>query len=312
MAADRGRGMARVARRTGGRPGAGRCVDRAGHPGRRTGFHCPRRGPGAPGRWLGGRHGPRSPTPRSGADRGPGPSGIGRSMGPPASAGSAPAGAPRRRAAGLALGLAARLRPTGRRHRARLRPEAAWVPCRPWGLAGTPRRLVVGARSISHVRPRRSGASAARRVCPRRSPRARRARRAVGRMPRSRERRAPRRARRAARRPPVRGPRLSSGRIASTRSRSRRVASARPASAVDSERRSSRRFRSRTRSKTTASAAEMFRSSSSAAPNASRAASSASGSVASSGPSSVYAPSAATAASSRSSAAPAAASDSSE
>ena len=115
-------------------------------------------------------------------------------------------------------------------------------------------------------------ASAGRRACPRRSPRASRARRAVGPTPPSRARLGPRRAPRAA-------PRASGSRSSPSSGRTAEdpieIAQSRPARGRHRRstaiRRSIRRLSSRTRSKTTASAAEMLRSSSSAAPNASRA-----------------------------------------
>ena len=116
--------------------------------------------------------------------------------------------------------------PTGlaRRSGSRACRPAACRACRPCHLRLGP-RAPSAVRAVSHDRPRRCAASAARRACPRPSRRARRAHHAAGPTPPSRAARAPRPARRAA--PRSSGSRSSSGsRRAgppSTRSRSRSV-----------------------------------------------------------------------------------------
>jgi hypothetical protein len=76
-------------------------------------------------------------------------------------------GTPRRRAAGLALRLCARLgRPTAR-FRALPTGDGLGRLSALGCLAGGPFQLVVGTRRVSHVPPRRFGANAGRRECPR-------------------------------------------------------------------------------------------------------------------------------------------------
>ena len=165
--------VARTGRRTDGRPGAGRRGDRAGRPATTGGRHCSRRGPGAP------SPAGRSPGPRSGAARpgAPRPDAAGR-PGPRASDGRwarprvRPDSARRRslpRAAGLALGLGARFGRSAAGRRT-LATADGFAGLAALGGLARPRRPArrSGAVPVSHGRPRRSGASAARRACPRR------------------------------------------------------------------------------------------------------------------------------------------------
>ena len=160
--------VGRAGRRRDGRRGAGRCDDRAGRPARpagATGRDAGRaRLPGwtvATGRGrahaaVGRRIGVRARR----ASDGRRPAAVRPDSAPPA----VPADERPAFPLGFAPGLAAR--PPGA---ALLRPETGFGALPPFGgLAGRAARLVVGTVPLSHVRPRRSGASAARRACPRR------------------------------------------------------------------------------------------------------------------------------------------------